>query len=790
LIELDVAQVNTTATTSATTNDFDYDSEGLDELLNLVLVVEVTAGYTSWKDPCSGRSVYRCRHCTFNTEHMSLVIQHVKNLHITHKAYSCTFCDQKWRFCADICRHLVTCHANSPLRFIVNTAYKSADNSGSHSFAVEIRGCGGDDKTVCSELERFVKRSNSGANDELTCVLCNQNICVPLKRHLLTNHLNVKQFCCKYCLDTFKSVNEAREHSSTKHASRPCYLFYNQLDILDLLDDLKIQAADRSMLIEATTSERRAEVQPSVIQCSSVTNGVEDVSSNDSAVFTGFGHVLSLICELNVTNNNEDMDSSYTADATSNVGGDVNTNNSAHASCEQIHEIGVTEKASAVDVTANSATEPTERCSESIDINGNTETFTRANTNISLVEVETPVSVPLSGAGQCTTEEVFEPTSADSKSLWTPTRLSEHKTSNRRLASSSSISETEGAARVEFAGKTRRRLPERMHSSTSPAKMKHDSTGESSNEIVIKSEIGTSASVAVDDNRQLRQHIRDESSVSPDRKSRESRRDSRKRKKGHCGSSSTNANDRLRKEATGDSNNVKDKRVRICKDPNVASHEATTTMYECMVCTSTMFASDQIEVVMEHIRVHHLHIKRYSCNFCSSVFYEHYADMAVHFTVAHPGRIVNASDLAVALQQECLGSVHTHEVIKVISQFDCDQCNFVVRDRTEFEEHIRAKHWNYLPYTCSLCSHRASSSRHILAHLSVTHDCDDAIELFVCELQPELEDQLADLVRFCLRFKQYSANGRGDKGGVGEVSATDLANDDDDVTGVIIDNEG
>jgi hypothetical protein len=789
LIELGVAQVNTTAT-SATTSDIDYDSEGLDELLNLVLVVEVTAGYTSWKDQSSGKSVYRCRHCAFDTEHMSAVIQHVKHLHVTHKAYSCTFCDQKWTFCADICRHLVTCHVNSPLRFVVNTAYKSADNSGSHSFAVEIRGGGcGDDETVRSELERFVRRSNSGANDELMCVLCNQNICVPLKRHLLTHHLNVKQFCCKYCLDTFKSVSEAREHSSTQHASRPCYLFYNRLDILDLLDDLKIQAADRSMPIEAAASERDAEVQPLVIQCPSVTNGVEDVSSNNSGVCTGCSHVSPLLCELNVTNNNEDMDSSYTADATSNVGGDDNTNNSAHAPCEQVHEVGASEKASAAEITANSATESTERCSERTDINGNTETFTRVNTSISLVEVETPVSVPLSEAGQCDMEEVFEQTSADSKSLWTPSRLSEHEASNRRLASSSSISETEGAAGVETTGKTHRRLPERMHSSTSPVKMKHDSTGESSNEIATKSKIGTSASVAVGDNKVLRQHIGDESGGSLDRKSK----DNRKRKKNHCGSSSTNANGRLRKQAIGDSNDVvKDKRVRVCKDPNVASDEAT--MYECMVCTSRMFASDQIAVVMEHIRVHHLHIERFSCNFCSGIFHEHYADMAVHFTVAHPGRIVNASDLAVALQQECLGSVHAHEVVKVASQFDCNQCNFVIRDREEFEEHVRAKHWNYLPYTCSLCCHRAASSRDILAHLSVTHDCDDAVELFVCELKPELEDQFADLVRFCLRFKQYSADVHEDKDGVSEVSATDLADDndddEDDVTEVTIDNEG
>ena len=231
-----------------------YDDD-LDELLDPSLAGAVTDGY----EKVEGRSLLKCRQCVYMHQCGSAMADHVRAKHMKQTIYRCTYCSVESTRSLSVRQHLRTVHGNRPQRFVVGPSVDMGALSGDASakksvsnekMEVEVSS-NISNKAMNEELAKFVEKRSNG---ELICILCMKVITTPLKKHILVNHLGVKQFSCKYCGDSYGDVLEVKEHISTSHPLLMCKLIYKQLDIVDMLEDLKLQALKKTAMSAISSS--------------------------------------------------------------------------------------------------------------------------------------------------------------------------------------------------------------------------------------------------------------------------------------------------------------------------------------------------------------------------------------------------------------------------------------------------------------------------------------------------------------------------------------------------------
>ena len=172
--------------------------------------------------------------------------------------YHCAYCAMTSTRSIGVRQHLRNTHRNQSQRFVMERTIgvgllpdDIAKNHGNNEkMEVEVSNSVSY-RALNEKLATFVEKTSTG---ELICILCSKVITISLKKHVLEYHLGVKQFSCKYCGESYREVLQVKEHISAVHPRLMCKLLYIQLDIVGMIEDLKLRALKKAGLLIISSS--------------------------------------------------------------------------------------------------------------------------------------------------------------------------------------------------------------------------------------------------------------------------------------------------------------------------------------------------------------------------------------------------------------------------------------------------------------------------------------------------------------------------------------------------------
>lgn len=192
-------------------------------------------------------STYKCRQCSFVHRYLSIVSRHFVNSHVSRRVFRCYYCSsfESWQS-SKVIEHCRLQHASRELRLIKRPPAVvtsggiviPVSSAGVSDLDIEIVGAGNSARlNRC--LAHCMERQTGG---EWACRLCKHQAlstsALHVRRHILTQHLKIQLYSCKYCGTESDKLSEVKAHIVDVHSSLPLRVIKKQLDAADVEDKL------------------------------------------------------------------------------------------------------------------------------------------------------------------------------------------------------------------------------------------------------------------------------------------------------------------------------------------------------------------------------------------------------------------------------------------------------------------------------------------------------------------------------------------------------------------------